>query len=96
MRGATNRAAHFHTSICCAFPNGDMLTADGDCHGTIAFAPMGERGFGYDPVFFVPEKRQHLCPADGGGEKRNIPPGQRFARFRCGIERVFGEALIWN
>lgn len=41
MRGATNRAAHFHTSICCAFPNGDMLTADGDCHGTIAFAPWG-------------------------------------------------------
>ena len=58
MRGATNRAAHFHTSICCAFPNGDVLTADGDCHGTIAFAPMGERGFGYDPVFFVPEKRR--------------------------------------
>ena len=55
MRGATNRAAHFHTSICCAFPNGDMLTADGDCHGTIAFAPMGERGFGYDPVFYLPE-----------------------------------------
>ena len=58
MRGATNRAAHFHTSICCAFPNGDVLTADGDCHGTIAFAPMGERGFGYDPVFFLPEKRR--------------------------------------
>ena len=58
MRGATNRAAHFHTSICCAFPNGDVLTADGDCYGTIAFAPMGERGFGYDPVFFVPDKRR--------------------------------------
>ena len=37
---------------------GDVLTADGDCHGTIAFAPMGERGFGYDPVFFLPEKRR--------------------------------------
>ena len=58
MRGATNRAAYFHTSICCAFPNGDVLTADGDCYGTIAFAPMGERGFGYDPVFFVPDKRR--------------------------------------
>ncbi len=58
MRGSTTRAAHFHTAICCAFPNGDVLTADGDCHGTIAFAPMGERGFGYDSVFFVPEKRK--------------------------------------
>ena len=32
------------------------LTAEGRCNGTIAFAPMGEGGFGYDPVFFVPEK----------------------------------------
>ena len=36
----------------------NVLEAEGDCHGTIAFAPMGERGFGYDPVFFVPEKRR--------------------------------------
>ena len=56
LRGATNRGAHFHTSIVCAFPNGDELTAEGRCDGTIAFAPMGEGGFGYDPVFFVPEK----------------------------------------
>ncbi len=56
--GATNRAAHFHTAIVCAFPNGDTLTAEGECPGTIAFAPMGERGFGYDPVFFVPSLRK--------------------------------------
>ena len=31
-----------------------MLTARGECPGTIAFAPQGEGGFGYDPVFFVP------------------------------------------
>ena len=52
------RQAHFHSAICCAFPNGDMLTASGDCYGTIAFAPMGENGFGYDPVFFLPDKRR--------------------------------------
>lgn len=56
MRGQTNRAAHFACAIACAFPNGDELTAEGRCDGTIAFAPMGEGGFGYDPVFFVPEK----------------------------------------
>ena len=56
MRGQTTRAAHFTCSIACAFPNGDTLTAEGRCDGSIAFAPMGEGGFGYDPVFFVPEK----------------------------------------
>ena len=56
MRGQTTRMAHFACAIACAFPNGDTLTAEGRCDGTIAFAPMGEGGFGYDPVFFVPEK----------------------------------------
>ena len=58
LRGATSRAAHFHTAVICAFPNGDILQAEGDCHGTIAFAPRGESGFGYDPVFYVPELRK--------------------------------------
>ena len=56
MRGQTSRAAHFTCSIACVFPNGDTITAEGQAPGTIAFAPMGEGGFGYDPVFFVPEK----------------------------------------
>lgn len=58
LRGQSDRRAHFHTTITCAFPNGDVLHADGEVQGTIAFAPMGEGGFGYDPVFFVPEKRR--------------------------------------
>ena len=56
LRGQTTRAAHFACAICCVFPSGDTLTAEGRCEGAIAFAPMGEGGFGYDPVFLVPEK----------------------------------------
>ena len=55
MRGQTTRKAHFACAIACAFPNGDELTAQGQCDGAIAFAPMGEGGFGYDPVCLVPE-----------------------------------------
>ena len=58
LRGATDRSAYFHTAIVCAFPNGDVLTAEGDCRGAIAFAPMGDGGFGYDPVFLVPSLRK--------------------------------------
>ena len=57
LRGAGARTAHFHTAIVCCFPNGDRLDAAGDCFGTIAYAPQGDNGFGYDPVFFVPELR---------------------------------------
>ena len=58
MRGATTRAAHFHCAVVCCFPGGDSVSAEGSCLGTIAFAPMGEGGFGYDPVFFLPELRK--------------------------------------
>ena len=58
MKGQMPRTAKFVSVITCCFPNGDVLTARGECPGAIAFAPMGERGFGYDPVFFVPEKRR--------------------------------------
>ena len=54
LRGAPTRAAHFACAVACAFPNGDTLTADGRCDGSIAYAPLGEGGFGYDPVFLLP------------------------------------------
>ena len=56
MRGQTTRAAHFSCAVACAFPNGDTLEAEGRCDGSIAFAPIGEGGFGYDPVFLAPGK----------------------------------------
>ena len=52
------RTAKFVSVITCCFPNGDVLTAQGECPGTIAFAPMGEGGFGYDPVFFLPKLKK--------------------------------------
>lgn len=54
MKGQMPRTARFVSVITCCFPNGDVLSARGECEGTVAFAPMGEGGFGYDPIFFVP------------------------------------------
>ena len=58
MRGAGTRTAKFVSVITCCFPNGDVISARGECPGTIAFAPMGEGGFGYDPVFFIPDLKK--------------------------------------
>lgn len=48
-----NRKAKFVSCIACVFPDGGVLTAHGECEGTITTAPRGENGFGYDPVFEV-------------------------------------------
>lgn len=51
MKNTEQRTAKFVSTIVCAFPNGDILTATGECCGTIATQPCGDGGFGYDPVF---------------------------------------------
>lgn len=50
------RAAKFVSAVCCVFPDGRKLEVLGECPGEIAFAPAGEDGFGYDPVFLVGDK----------------------------------------
>ena len=81
MRGQTTRAAHFTCSIACAFPNGDTLTAEGECHGTIAFAPMGEGGFGYDPVFFIPELKKTFGQLTAEEKSTRSHRGRALAAF---------------
>lgn len=50
------RTARFRCSVAVAAPDGRLLgTADGVCEGVIALRPAGDGGFGYDPVFFLPE-----------------------------------------
>lgn len=50
------RTARFRCAIAVAAPDGSILgTAEGTCEGVIANHPAGEVGFGYDPVFYLPE-----------------------------------------
>lgn len=50
------RDARFECALALALPDdGQALTAEGTCRGRIAFAPAGTGGFGYDPLFYLPE-----------------------------------------
>ncbi len=50
------RSARFVCAIATAFPNGKIITTQSTIEGLIAHEIKGENGFGYDPIFFVPEK----------------------------------------
>lgn len=58
MRGQVDRKCRFVSVITLCMPDGAVISARGECPGTLAYAPQGENGFGYDPVFFVPEKKK--------------------------------------
>jgi len=54
MAGQTNRNAAFECVLSIAVPTGAALTYEGRCEGEITEKPMGDNGFGYDPVFYYP------------------------------------------
>ena len=47
--------ARFHATIAVAIPNGDTHLAEGWCEGKIVPEERGTGGFGYDPIFLLPE-----------------------------------------
>ena len=49
------RGAEFQCVLCLALPDGSSATESGQCRGQIARLPRGTQGFGYDPIFFLPE-----------------------------------------
>ena len=50
------RGAQFVSAIACVYPDGTEFAVRGICRGVILTENRGEGGFGYDPVFFVPEE----------------------------------------
>ena len=53
---AEQRGAQFVSAIACVYPDGTEFAVRGICRGVILTENRGEGGFGYDPVFFVPEE----------------------------------------
>ncbi len=53
-----NRGAQFVSAIACVYPDGTEFAIRGICRGVILRENRGQGGFGYDPVFFVPEEGQ--------------------------------------
>ncbi len=55
---AAKRSARFRCVIAISSPKGKILLADGEIYGIISKSLAGDKGFGYDPIFFVPEENK--------------------------------------
>jgi len=83
------RSARFRCLIAVARPDGEVSLFEGRCEGQVAEEPRGEGGFGYDPVFLLPERGLTLA---------ELPPKEKNAVSHRGHAarqaRAFLEELI--
>ena len=86
LQGQLDRSAKFVSCICCAFPNGDILTARGECPGLITYGPRGADGFGYDPIFLVPEAKKTFAQMTGEEKNAISHRGRALEQFKLQLE----------
>ncbi|MCR5844137.1 MAG: RdgB/HAM1 family non-canonical purine NTP pyrophosphatase [Oscillospiraceae bacterium] len=69
LEGTNDRGAHYTCAIALVWPDGRLLTAEDYLYGEIAHDERGSNGFGYDPLFLLPERG--LRTAEISPEEKN-------------------------
>jgi XTP/dITP diphosphohydrolase len=76
------RTAYFVCALAVARQGRLVWTVERAVHGRIAFAPSGDNGFGYDPVFFLPELGRTMAELDTEQKNRLSARGQALDELR--------------
>lgn len=85
MDGEEDRRAVFVCHIVCLFPDGREIAAQGRCDGEILTGNRGRSGFGYDPLFYLPERGKTFAELT---EEEKAAVSHRGIAFREFLERL--------
>ena len=86
-----DRTARFMCSLCLAAPGGILLETEGAVEGTINHSPVGENGFGYDPIFYIPSLNQTAAQLDHQEKNRISHRGHAIAKLKPLLENLLGK-----
>jgi len=90
----SQRIARFRCAISAISPDGRQCRAEGTCEGLIAQSPTGSNGFGYDPVFFVPNHNATMAQLDAATKNSLSHRGQALAVVIPLLKSTFPELNI--
>lgn len=85
------RSARFVCVMACVFPDGRVITTRGTVEGRIAYEEKGNNGFGYDPIFYLPERE--CTTAQLSPEEKNMI-SHRGNALREMYKRLKGENIL--
>ncbi len=88
MEGVEDRSATFMCVLAIAVPRGPALIYEGSCEGVIARNPEGDRGFGYDPLFYYPPLQKTFAQLTRGKKNSVSHRGKAIEELREELDRV--------
>ncbi|MGB3494935.1 MAG: RdgB/HAM1 family non-canonical purine NTP pyrophosphatase [Elainellaceae cyanobacterium] len=89
LQGVTDRGAQFVCAVAIANPDGAIvLEAEGICRGEILTEQQGDGGFGYDPVFYVPEQGITFAEMDAAVKRSISHRGVAFQSLLPQLKRL--------
>lgn len=84
-----NRAARFVCAIALSHPDGTIaIETVGYCPGEILTAPQGSGGFGYDPIFYLPEHGQTFAELSREGKEKYSHRGVAFGQIMTALKAL--------
>ena len=84
------RSARFKCVIAIATPDGAVEFCFGECQGFITFEPKGEYGFGYDPVFYLPELNKTMAELPLEVKNQVSHRGQAARKVHQVLDKLWG------
>ncbi len=88
MEGVEDRSANFMCVLAIAVPRGPALIYEGSCEGVIARNPEGDRGFGYDPLFYYPPLQKTFAQLTREEKNSVSHRGKAIEELREELDRV--------
>lgn len=93
LPATTSRLAYYVCTAALADPTGEVrATVEGRCHGEILAAPRGTGGFGYDPLFLIPEYHQTFGELSNRVKHALSHRGRAMLQLRPALRRLLGGA----
>jgi len=89
------RSACFRCVIAIATPDGEVEFCSGECRGMITLDPRGEQGFGYDPIFYLPELDKTMAELPLEMKNQISHRGQAARKVYQVLERLAPSKYIW-
>ncbi|WP_040286261.1 XTP/dITP diphosphatase [Sporosarcina koreensis] len=87
-----SRQARFRCVLAIAGPGMETKTFSGSCEGNILFERRGEGGFGYDPIFYVPQARKSMGEMTPTEKAEYSHRGEAMRKFEAELPKLVSEA----